>query len=71
MGNSRQCVPMKKDITVVLEYKWECVPICLVASWRVCMDYKKINAHTKKGHFIMPFMDKFLDRLSGVDDTLY
>ena len=29
------------------------------------MDYRKLNAWTKKDHFPMPFMDQMLDRLVG------
>ena len=29
------------------------------------MDYRKLNAWTKKDHFPMPFMDQMLDRLAG------
>uniref|UniRef100_A0A3Q7HLE8 Reverse transcriptase domain-containing protein n=1 Tax=Solanum lycopersicum TaxID=4081 RepID=A0A3Q7HLE8_SOLLC len=35
-----------------------------VIGWRVCMDYRKLNAWTEKDHFPMPFMDQMLDRLA-------
>ncbi|MBZ2164344.1 reverse transcriptase family protein, partial [Alteromonas stellipolaris] len=33
--------------------------------WRVCIDYKKLNAATRKDHFPLLFMDQMLERLSG------
>ena len=41
------------------------VPMRPVTGWRVCMDYRKLNACTEKDHFPMPFMDQMLDRLAG------
>ena len=43
--------------------KNELVPMRPVTGWRVCMDYRKLNASTEKDHFPMPFMDQMLDRL--------
>lgn len=33
--------------------------------WKVCMDYRNMNAGTQKDHFPMSFMDQMLDRLAG------
>nr|GEY48896.1 reverse transcriptase domain-containing protein [Tanacetum cinerariifolium] len=30
--------------------------------WRVCIDYRKLNDATRKGHFPLPFMDQMLER---------
>nr|GFD14012.1 DNA-directed DNA polymerase [Tanacetum cinerariifolium] len=33
-------------------------------SWRVCIDYRKLNEATRKDHFPLPFMDQMLERLA-------
>nr|GFC22630.1 reverse transcriptase domain-containing protein [Tanacetum cinerariifolium] len=43
----------------------ELIPTRLVTSWRVCIDYRKLNEATRKDHFPFPFMDKMLERLAG------
>ena len=58
-------MPKKGGITVVPNAKNELVSMRLVMGWRVCMDYRKLNALTEKDHFSMPFMDQMLDRLAG------
>ena len=41
------------------------IPTRTVTGWRVCMDYRKLNAATRKDHFPLPFIDKMLERLVG------
>ena len=36
----------------------------LSTKWRVCIDYRKLNAATRKDHFRLPFIDQILDKLS-------
>nr|GEY39099.1 retrovirus-related Pol polyprotein from transposon 17.6 [Tanacetum cinerariifolium] len=36
-----------------------------ILSWRVCIDYRKLNEATRKDHFPLPFMDQMLERLAG------
>ena len=62
-----QCVPKKRGggNEMVPNEKNDLVPMRPITGWRVCMDYLKLNAWTKKDHFPMPFMDQMLDRLGG------
>ena len=41
------------------------MPTHLTTGWRVCIDYKRLNAVTKKDHFPLPFIDKLLERVFG------
>ncbi|CAN6557521.1 unnamed protein product [Malus baccata var. baccata] len=43
----------------------ELVPTRIQTGWRVCNDYRKLNATTKKDHFPLPFIDQMLERLTG------
>ncbi|GJS83531.1 reverse transcriptase domain-containing protein [Tanacetum coccineum] len=52
-------------MTIVTNEKNELVPIRTVTSWRVCIDYRKLNEATRKDHFPLPFMDQMLERLAG------
>ena len=51
-----QCVPKKGRLIVVLNEKNELVSMRPVTAWRVCMDYRKLNAWTEN-RSPMPFMD--------------
>ena len=31
----------------------------------MCIDYRKLNAITRKDHFLLPFIDQVLERVSG------
>lgn len=33
-------------------------------SWRMCIDYRKLNDVTRKDHFPLPFIDQMLERLA-------
>nr|GEW84189.1 reverse transcriptase domain-containing protein [Tanacetum cinerariifolium] len=59
------CVPKKGGFTVVENEDNELISTCLVMSWRVCIDYRKLNEATRKDHFPLPFMDQILERLAG------
>ncbi|KAM1829925.1 hypothetical protein ACFX14_022680 [Malus domestica] len=60
-----QVVPKKSGVTVVKNEEQELVPTRVVTGWRVCIDYRKLNAMTRKDHFPLPFLDQVLERLAG------
>ncbi|XP_062080882.1 uncharacterized protein LOC133785678 [Humulus lupulus] len=60
-----QVVPKKSGITVVKNDENELVPKRMQIGWRVCIDYRKLNAATHKDHFPLPFIDHMLKRLAG------
>ncbi|XP_068336569.1 uncharacterized protein [Pyrus communis] len=60
-----QVVPKKSGVTVVKNEEQELVPTRIVTGWRVCIDYRKLNAMTRKDHFPLPFLDQMLERLAG------
>ena len=41
------------------------MPTRLTTGWRVCIDYRMLNELTRKDHFLLPFMDHLLERVSG------
>ncbi|CAN6560260.1 unnamed protein product [Malus baccata var. baccata] len=60
-----QVVPKKSGVTVVKNAEDELVPTRIQTSWRVCIDYRKLNNTTRKDHFPLPFIDQMLERLAG------
>ena len=58
-----QVVPKKSRITVVQNDKGEEVATRLTSGWRMCIDYRKLNAVTRKNHFPLPFIDQVLESL--------
>jgi hypothetical protein len=60
-----QVVPKKSGITVVKNEDEELIPTRITTSWRVCIDYRRLNKVTKKDHFPLPFIDQMLERLAG------
>ncbi|CAN6554896.1 unnamed protein product [Malus baccata var. baccata] len=57
-----QCIPKKSGVTVVANAENELVPQCIQTGWRVCINYRKLNATTRKDHFPLPFIDQMLER---------
>ncbi|CAN6557166.1 unnamed protein product [Malus baccata var. baccata] len=60
-----QVVPKKSGVTVVKNENNELVPTRIQTGWRVCIDYRKLNATTRKDHFPLPFIDQMLERLTS------
>ena len=50
-------VPKRAGLTVVKNKDNELVPTRIQSGWRVCIDYRKLNAATKKDHFPLLFID--------------
>ena len=65
MGQSCPRVPKKSRFTVVENENKELVQTRLSMKIRVCIDYKKLNAATRKDHFSLRFIDQMLERLAG------
>ncbi|CAN6718959.1 unnamed protein product [Malus baccata var. baccata] len=60
-----QCVPKKSGVRVVENVENELGPMRIQTGWRVCIDYRKINATTRKDNFPLPFLDQMLEKLAG------
>ena len=60
-----QVVPKKSGVTTVHNEKGEGIPTRLTTSWRVCIDYRRLNEVTRKDHFPLSFIDQLLERISG------
>jgi hypothetical protein len=60
-----QVVPKKGGMTVVKNDKNELILQRTITGWRMCIDYRKLNKATKKDHFLIPFIDKMLERLAN------
>jgi hypothetical protein len=50
-------VPKRVGLTVVNNNDNKLVPTHIQSGWRVCIDYRKLNATTRKDHFSFPFID--------------
>jgi hypothetical protein len=63
--NPIHVVPKRVGLTVVKNKNNELVPTRIQSEWRVCIDYHKLNAATRKDHFPLPFIDQMVERLAG------
>ncbi|XP_035837089.1 uncharacterized protein LOC118485000 [Helianthus annuus] len=60
-----QTVPKKAGIQVVTNDAGEEVATRPVTGWRICIDYRKLNAATSKDHFPLSFIDQIVEKLAG------
>ena len=60
-------VPKKRGTIVIKTENNILLPSRIVTSWRICIDYQKLNKATQKDHFPLPFLDQMLDRLAGYE----
>ena len=58
------CVPKKGGITVFPNDKDELIPQRIVTSYRMVIDFRKLNKATKKDRYPLAFIDQMLERLS-------
>ncbi|CAM8908137.1 unnamed protein product [Rhodiola kirilowii] len=58
-------LPKKTRITVEEDAEGRMVTTRVKNGWRMCIDYRRLNAVTRKDHFLLPFIDQMLDRLAG------
>ena len=59
-----QVVPKKSGVTVVENEHNKLIPTRVTTGWRVCIDYRKLNAGTRKDHFPLPFVDQMLKKVA-------
>ncbi|CAA7409218.1 unnamed protein product [Spirodela intermedia] len=60
-----QIVPKKAVLTVIKNEKGEELQTRITTGWKVCIDYRKLNAVTKKDYFPLSFIDQILEKLAG------
>jgi hypothetical protein len=58
-------MPKRARLTVVENKDGELVPTHIQSGWRVCIEYPKLNAATRKDRFPLPFIDQMVERLAG------
>jgi hypothetical protein len=58
-----QVVPKKGGMMAIENNKNKLIPQQTIIGWRMCIEYQKLNAATKKDHFSLPFIDEMLEWL--------
>jgi len=64
MGQSNSSSPKKSGIIVARNNEGELIPTRLTTGWRVCIDYRKLNSITRKGHFSLLLINQILGNLA-------
>ena len=59
-----QVVPKKSGVTTIRNEHGKLLTTRVQNSWRVCIDYRRLNQATRKDYYPLPFIDQMLDRLS-------
>ncbi|CAA7053669.1 unnamed protein product [Microthlaspi erraticum] len=59
------CVPKKGGMTVIKNDKDELIPTRTITGHWMCIDYRKLNAASRKDHFPLLFIDQMLERLAN------
>ena len=62
---SAEVVPKKTCITGANNDEGELVHTRVQNGWRVCIEYRRLNASNQKDHFPLSFIDQMLERLVG------
>lgn len=62
MGQSSLSCTEKVDVMVVENNERELVPTLIQSGWRICIDYRKLNAVIRKYHFLLSFINQMLER---------
>jgi hypothetical protein len=60
-------MPKRARLMVVKNKDDELVPTRIQSGWRVCIDYRKLNAATMNDHFPLPFIDQMVEHLARHD----
>ncbi|RDX63619.1 putative mitochondrial protein, partial [Mucuna pruriens] len=66
-----QVVPKKSWMTVMKNQDDELVLMRIQNSWRVCIDYKKLNQATHKDHFPLPFIGAVFGQRARADKPVH
>lgn len=60
-----QVVTKKSSLTVMKNDRDELIPMRMTTGWRMFIDYRKLNAATRKDHFPLCFLDQILESVVG------
>jgi hypothetical protein len=60
-----EVVPKKGGITIIHNEKNELIPQRTITSWRMCINYRKLNKSTRKDYFPLPFINEMLERMAN------